>query len=128
MLTDLFFTFSSTANTPAVGCASEEPCNPSPNGLTQILEGNYIRLQVKITSLDTGVLLDPTTIALDIQAPDSSITTFSYPGNIIRDSAGNYHYDYLVSQAGIYAYIYEGEGAVFLTQRQFTIIPTVFTP
>ena len=48
---------------------------------------------------------------LRITQPDANIVTH-YPGDIIKDSTGNYHFDLSISESGDWYYRYEGTGAV----------------
>jgi hypothetical protein len=57
------------------------------------LAGNKVRLSVAFTDAN-GAAIDPTSVSLKYQAPGQAAVTQAYnPGNILRDSAGNYHYD-----------------------------------
>ncbi len=60
-----------------------------------------------------GVAVDPTTITLEILAPDETLLTLLYgaDSDLVRDSAGHYHYDLDVTQSGKWLYKWIGTGA-----------------
>lgn len=77
--------------------------------------------------LETGVLpagtgIDPATVLFDFRTPDGTLTTKTGTGQIVRDSAGAFHYVIRVEEAGQYhwrGYGKDSEGkAVFSTKKQ----------
>lgn len=72
-----------------------------------ILEGEsdmiHVNTRVRITGSFTnpsGAGFDPTTLSLVVTHSDGSTATYTYPANIVRDSAGVFHYDLLCTVAG----------------------------
>lgn len=67
-----------------------------------------------------SVNTDPTTVTLKIKKPDATVLTFTYAAaQVIKDSVGNYHYDYMPptiavdpSAVGKYRWRWDGTGAV----------------
>lgn len=60
-----------------------------------------------------GNLSDPTAVTLTVRDPSGVETTYTWVSNaIVRDSLGVFHYDLLVTLAGIYDYRWAGTGAV----------------
>lgn len=56
--------------------------------------GNKVRLSVAFTD-NAGAAIDPTSLSLKYGFSVQAITTQLYnPGNVVRDSTGNYHYDF----------------------------------
>ena len=73
--------------------------------------GDKIRLSVTFTSGVTPT--DPTAVVCKVKEPDGTITTATYAlAQIIKDSAGVYHYDTTIDQAGRHWYRFEGTGTV----------------
>lgn len=59
----------------------------------------------------SGTLTDPSTITLKTRAPDGTTNTYTYASaQITKDSAGIYHKDVLVDQAGNWGFRFEGTG------------------
>lgn len=78
--------------------------------LTKYPFGSLIRFSVKFTTL-TGALVDPTEVILSVQIfPDAVVDLTLSNGDVIRDSAGMYHCDYLPLAAGNGCYAWEGTG------------------
>lgn len=56
---------------------------------------------------------DPTTVSLQVQAPDGTETTYTWAASqVVKDSTGVFHYDYTPATAGHYAFHWTGAGAV----------------
>lgn len=103
-------------------CGSGE----SSNGVNEYGIRNIIRMSAFFHAMD-GTALDPTDVTLYFKTPDGIITDVSYPGSIIRDSAGHYHYDVLITQPGNNYYEFEGRGNLIATaEGQFLAKPSVF--
>lgn len=63
-----------------------------------------------------GVATDPTTVTFTYRTPDGTETVQTYnPGNIVKDSVGNYHYIFTPLQAGSTVYLWQGTGADIAT-------------
>lgn len=75
--------------------------------------GTQIRFTVAFTNALTGALEDPTQIILGVQYEGYGPTNFYYTsGQVLKDSVGNYHYDYTPASGGTYVYAWQGTGAV----------------
>jgi hypothetical protein len=71
--------------------------------------GDLIRLYV--TFQDTaGAFIDPTSLVLRIKLPDSTVTEWTYPGDITQTTTGKFQYDFLSTTAGTHKYRWEGTG------------------
>jgi hypothetical protein len=83
--------------------------------------GDTVRLSTTFTV--GGVPTDPTDVSLVIRSPDGTSVTEDYnPGDIVRDSAGVFHLDLVVTLAGIYAWKWEGTGtAAGVDEGTFTV-------
>lgn len=73
---------------------------------------------------------DPSTdVALVVRDPAGTSTTYDYPapGTIVRDSAGVYHQDILLSLAGIYSWKWTGTSGsnTFVDDGTFTVEETL---
>lgn len=80
-------------------------------GANSYVVGDVIRVYGVFTA--NGVATDPTTITLYIKSTPTGQSTFTYAGaQIVRDSIGNYHYDYTTTASGTYYYRYEATGTV----------------
>lgn len=91
--------------------------------------GTQIRFTVVFTSALTGALEDPTNVILGVQYAGNPPTQFSTgSGQVIRDSLGNYHYDYTPSAGGSYLYCWQGTGAVIAATANipFTVDDNMF--
>jgi hypothetical protein len=51
-------------------------------------------------------------VTLRIKQPDATIVVHNYPGDIMRDGTGAYHYDLAIGESGDWYYRFEGTGAV----------------
>lgn len=89
--------------------------------------GDRIRLSVAFTS--AGTATDPTTITCKVKEPDGTITTATYAlAEVVKDSTGNYHYDFTPDQEGKHYYRFEGAGALIAAaESDFMIRDSVFS-
>jgi uncharacterized protein YfaS (alpha-2-macroglobulin family) len=85
-------------------------------------KGDYIRISA-IWRNDASVAVDPSTITLKIFGPSGQITQYTYAeGYVVKDSVGNFHYDFLPTERGNYTYRWEGTGnAIAAGQSSFFI-------
>jgi hypothetical protein len=68
-----------------------------------------------------GVLIDPTTVTLNVRLPDGTTVTPA----VTHDSTGMYHANYQPAIGGIFYYRFVGTGAaIAAAQQQFTIVPS----
>lgn len=74
--------------------------------------GDAVRLSVVFKTLSTMVALDPSTVVLKVEKPDGTEVQYQYltDGSLIKDSVGNYHLDYVVTQGGMHYYKWIGSG------------------
>lgn len=54
--------------------------------------GSVVRVSALVAD-SVGNPIDPTSISLTYAINNGTMTTVNYPGSIIKDSVGNYHYD-----------------------------------
>lgn len=75
--------------------------------------GDTVRLSVTWTLRATGAAFDPTNTRFIVREPDGTETTWDYPtdAEVVRDSSGNYHLDYVIDQAGTHTYVARGLNA-----------------
>jgi hypothetical protein len=76
-----------------------------------------------------GASVDPDQVILQIKRPDESIVQFRYNQDaaLIRDSVGEYHLDYLITQDGTHYYKWSGTGNVYAAEEsQFFVKRTQF--
>jgi hypothetical protein len=86
--------------------------------------GDLIRLSItfKVGSTPT----DPTTITFRILSPDGTVTEYIYATDdeLVRDSDGVYHVDWIPDVKGVWAYRWEATGAVIeAEQAKFNVRP-----
>ena len=72
--------------------------------------GDSRRLQVTFTDVADAVA-DPTTIALNIKAPDGTLTTKAI-GDLTKVSTGIFYYDHTFTSAGRHVINWTAAGAV----------------
>jgi hypothetical protein len=67
---------------------------------------------IRLTTVVTvaSVLADPTAMTCKVIAPDGTVSDIT--ASIVKDSAGNYHADYLPLEVGAYQYEWIGTGSV----------------
>ncbi len=75
------------------------------------LIGQTVRLSVAFTDAD-GAAADPGSLTFTLRAPSGASTTYTYGTDaaLVKDSTGNYHVDWAVSQEGIHWYSFAGTG------------------
>src|SRR5579863_7925063 len=84
------------------------------------LPGSETRLTVSFVD-QSNTPADPTAVTLTITQPDGSTVTESTLPPIVKDSVGNYHYDFTVVQTGIHSYVWTGTGTIVAAvQSAFT--------
>lgn len=75
--------------------------------------GSAIRLSVAFTLVGTTTPADPSDVLLGVLQLPSTLQNFTFGnGQIVRDGAGLYHYDFLPIEPGRYEYTFEGIGLV----------------
>lgn len=85
--------------------------------------GQAVRLTAAFTD-GNGVAADPTTIQFKYgfvavnPPPDPTATVVTFPTTgFVKDSVGNYHYDFVPSTPGNYIYLGVGTGTVAAVSR-----------
>jgi hypothetical protein len=76
--------------------------------------GDLVRISAAFTN-SSGAAADPTTVTLLVKlryVVGSTATTYTYPAQIVKDSTGNYHYDFTPTTEGIWDYRWVGTGTV----------------
>jgi len=73
--------------------------------------GDVVRLTANFTNL-AGSAADPSSVTLRIKQPDNSVVTYNFPGTLTKDSTGQYHYDFAITESGDIYYRFEGTGDV----------------
>lgn len=88
--------------------------------------GDKVRLSAAFTDID-GNAQDPGGVEFKIRAPDSTVTTYTYGADVelVKDSTGNYHVDWLITAAGRYRWrmagVTSGQAA---DERSFRVEPS----
>ena len=101
------------------------PLDPN-TGIFSYNIGDLLRLKATFTSI-TGTNVDPTSITLKVKNPAGSVTTYTYPTHITKDSTGVYYYNYAVAASGTHYYNWAGTGAFQAAdENSFTVVSTVF--
>lgn len=72
-------------------------------------DGDKVRLSAAFTDIDEAAS-DPGSVLCKVREPDGTVTTYTYltDAALIKDSTGNYHLDFLTSQAGRHRYGFYG--------------------
>jgi hypothetical protein len=67
----------------------------------------------------TPTPVDPTTVSITLTAPDETVTVSTYPADqdISNPGVGQYTYQFVVSQTGVWSYRWQGEGAVIAASQ-----------
>jgi hypothetical protein len=75
------------------------------------LKGSVVRLSVAFTNA-AGDAADPAGVEFDLQPPTGDKVTYIYgvDAELEKDSVGNYHVDYTVTEEGIFWYKFTGTG------------------
>lgn len=83
--------------------------------------GDKVRLSAAFTDI-SAVAQDPGGVEFKIRAPAGTVTSYVYGvgAEVVKDSTGNYHVDYLISAAGRYRYRFAGvTSGQAASERQF---------
>lgn len=101
------------------------PVDPT-TGVSLYNIGDLLRLQVTFTDIN-GSLADPTSITLKIKNPVGTVTTYTYPAQVLKSSTGVYYFDYAVVASGTHYFNWAGTGAYTAADEgSFTVITSVF--
>ena len=90
--------------------------------------GDMIRCSVVFKDLN-GTVIDPTTVVLKIKKPNNSLVTYNYlaDAELIKDSVGNYHYDFLITLDGMHTFGWFGSGNMSAVETStFFVNPSKF--
>jgi len=70
--------------------------------------GDVVRVAVTFTN-QSGTAVDPGAVALKVKNPLGVITIYNYPADgVIKDSTGNYHFDFDLTVQGKWVYRWQG--------------------
>jgi hypothetical protein len=64
-----------------------------------------------------GVPTDPTTVTLVVKEPDGTLTTYTYPATLSKESTGRFYTDITLDAAGLWSYRLTGTGAVVAVEE-----------
>jgi hypothetical protein len=84
--------------------------------MTTIKIGDKVRIYGTVTLND--VPTDPTTLTITITPPSPGVPfSYTWPTDpeVVRDAAGEFHYDQLVNAAGTWSFSWDADGAVDVT-------------
>jgi hypothetical protein len=92
--------------------------------MNQYSANTLVRLSAAIATI-AGAAIDPSDVTMKVKLPDNSISDQS--ANVVKDSIGNYHVDYLPTQTGTYTYEWIGTGDAQVAKiGQFLVSPGTF--
>jgi hypothetical protein len=92
--------------------------------MNQYTANTLVRLSVAVATIADSAI-DPTTVTMKVKLPDNSVS--DQTANVVKDSTGNYHVDYLPTQTGTYTYEWIGTGAAQVsTTGKFLVSPGTF--
>jgi len=82
-------------------------------------KGDEVRFSCTFKDLN-GNAVDPTTVVFKIKDPSSNVTTYTYgtDSEVVKDSTGNYHVDYVVDESGTWSVRWEGSGNISAAGEQ----------
>ncbi|HEY1505778.1 MAG TPA: hypothetical protein VGF92_15845 [Stellaceae bacterium] len=69
-----------------------------------------ITLSVDFSEIADGSVIDPPEVNLYLLDPSQAQTVVSFPGDVIRDAAGVFHYDLVATLYGVWTYKFQGTG------------------
>lgn len=79
--------------------------------------GDVARLSSAFTNT-AGAAADPTAVTVKVRPPSGEIITRTYAASeIVKDSTGNYHFDYTILEEGVHYYKFYGTGAVVAAEE-----------
>lgn len=87
-----------------------------------------VTLSVEFTLAADGTAVDPVAVNLFIKDPSGQQTLVAYPGDVVRDSAGLFHYDFTPGVPGVWFYKFQGTGggvAATTKDATFQVQPSV---
>lgn len=90
--------------------------------------GNAVTVSVRFQN-EAGADADPTNVSLRLRPPTGGELVKAYPGDIEKTATGRYQFDWVITEAGLHAYRWEGTGAVVAAdESEFTIPRSRFEP
>lgn len=70
-----------------------------------------------------GVLTDPTTLTLEVQEPDGTLTAYTYAASqITKLNTGQFYRSHAVDQAGLHEIEWTGTGAATFSERAWFVV------
>ena len=80
--------------------------------------GDRVRLLATFKNA-AGVATDPTTITVKTKTPAGVVATFVFgiDAQVVKDSTGNYHFDFDLTASGHWYYRWAATGAVFAAEE-----------
>ena len=86
--------------------------------------GSNIRFTVEFTDPLTGGYVDPTTVQFRIITPETGqvVGDYTYPADVevVKDSTGHYHANYVIDFPGEWPYQFIGAGA-YVASNEFYV-------
>lgn len=81
--------------------------------------GDMQTLSIAFTD-SAGTATDPTGITFKMREPDGTETNYVHgtDAQLVKDSVGNYHVDWLFSQSGRHVFKFSGTGAINTAEQQ----------
>lgn len=87
--------------------------------------GTTVRLAVHFRDLLQKTGFDPESVTVMVKDPEAVVETFDT--EIVRDSIGRYHFDYIPTAPGVYEYRWNGEGnKPVAAEAKFKVQDTAF--
>jgi hypothetical protein len=80
--------------------------------MAQYQKGDSVRLTWSTSDLN-GVPMDPTAVILYVLTPANVLTSYTLAGGAVtKDSTGEFHYDLVLNEGGVWRYRWVATGAV----------------
>ena len=95
--------------------------------MTSYQKGVTVRMSAAFTMAD--VPTNPTTTTFRIKSPSNVVTIYVYgtDDQLVCDSTGNFHVDFIVAEAGVWTYRFEGSGlASGADEETFNVLRSEF--
>lgn len=93
--------------------------------------GDGVTLKVNDIKNRDGAISDPTTLTFTMTEPDGTVTTYVYGTDtqLVRDSVGNYHVDWVITKVGAHVWKFDGTGTATLDEpSEFYAYPPPLQP
>ena len=91
--------------------------------MNQYIVGTLVTMssEFKVSAADT----DPTAVTFELEEPNGKVTTYVYGVDyqLVKDSTGKYHVDWLTTRAGTHTYRFAGTTACQAANEGQFVVP-----